>query len=1137
MAPLKRSLPDANDESTSDSGSDIDSASKRRRTSLSNSSSGSSGGSSEEEEDIVPPALPWESAEVNEDELELQATQFIHEKYNFQEEESNVPSDHGIIERVDCFNFMCHEHFSVELGPLINFIVGKNGSGKSAILTALTLCLGGKASSTNRGQNLKSFIKEGKESATIIVRIKNQGDGAYMPDEFGKSIIVERVFSKSGAYGFKIKNEAGRIVSTKKADLDAITDFFNLQIDNPMNVLSQDMARQFLSSSSPAEKYKFFVKGVQLEQLDHDYRLIEEYVDQIKQKLSLRSEDVRLLREQRDKAKRRLELSDQRTSLRERVKNLRGQMAWAQVEEIERGRDSLQGEIDRIQENIVSAESSIDDLDAAYQQAEREYDTASQVLEEAERMLSQANDEKAEIKIQEQEEMNERHGMQAQQRQIHDHIKAAENRIKKLEDDIAEENRRLADIDGGNYARRQEELDERKAEAETARETYRDHQNNRSSIDEQIRQAQDVVNQRLAPINQRKADIEEAETLLKSLMRDRGQSDAGFSDRMPSLLKAINNEKSFARRPVGPVGHHVRLLKPEWSAVLEQSLNNTLSSFIVTSKKDMNILANIMHRVNCVCPILIGSEGHIDTSQHEPDSKFDTILRVLDIDDDLVRRQLIINHGVEQMVLIENVEDASKALFEGPRLRNVKRCLCIDASDRRRGTTLAYGRTGEPSQSPIAPFTGRARMRTDIDSQIRLQKENIQALKTQMTTMEKAVSASRAELERCKMAETRYRKEEDNLKIAVQRLDDEVDELTDALERDRVEDGRLEALKQSLEETQQEKQVSSNSLEESNTAMQAIMNRLKQLRRQVAEKDRNTNAQEEQVKIAENERLNVEQQRRAALANKNAALAQIEDFNQEKAQVERKKEEIVDRIQSYIEQASIVSPRVPVDEGETPDSLDRKLDKLYKDLDRFDQQMGASREEIAADLLKVDNAFKDAERQLNELEKIEQIFKHTINYRRERWRNFRAHISSRAKAQFTYLLSERSFRGRLLTDHENKMLDLQVEPDITKDSAGRGAKTLSGGEKSFSQVCLLLSLWEAMGSPIRCLDEFDVYMDQINRRMSIDMLMLAARRSIGRQFILITPGSRADINLAPDVRVKELAEPERGQSTLTFRQT
>lgn len=103
------------------------------------------------------------------------------------------------------------------------------------------------------------------------------------------------------------------------------------------------------------------------------------------------------------------------------------------------------------------------------------------------------------------------------------------------------------------------------------------------------------------------------------------------------------------------------------------------------------------------------------------------------------------------------------------------------------------------------------------------------------------------------------------------------------------------------------------------------------------------------------------------------------------------------------------------------------------------------------------------------------MFKDTLENRKKRWEIFRSHISSRAKAQFTYLLSERSFRGRLLADHTGKLLDLQVEPDITKDDAtGRGAKTLSGGEKSFSQVCLLLALWEAMGSPIRCLDELYV---------------------------------------------------------------
>lgn len=99
----------------------------------------------------------------DEDELELRATQRVQEKYANAKDEPNIPSENGVLERVDCYNFMCHDHFYVELGPLINFIVGKNGSGKSAVLTAITLCLGGKASATNRGQSLKSFIKEGRE--------------------------------------------------------------------------------------------------------------------------------------------------------------------------------------------------------------------------------------------------------------------------------------------------------------------------------------------------------------------------------------------------------------------------------------------------------------------------------------------------------------------------------------------------------------------------------------------------------------------------------------------------------------------------------------------------------------------------------------------------------------------------------------------------------------------------------------------------------------------------------------------------------------------------------------------------------------------------------------------------------------
>ena len=58
---------------------------------------------------------------------------------------------------------MCHGYLEVSLGPLINFIIGHNGSGKSAVLTALMLCLGGKAAATNRAGSLKGFIKNGEE--------------------------------------------------------------------------------------------------------------------------------------------------------------------------------------------------------------------------------------------------------------------------------------------------------------------------------------------------------------------------------------------------------------------------------------------------------------------------------------------------------------------------------------------------------------------------------------------------------------------------------------------------------------------------------------------------------------------------------------------------------------------------------------------------------------------------------------------------------------------------------------------------------------------------------------------------------------------------------------------------------------
>lgn len=96
-------------------------------------------------------------------------------------------------------------------------------------------------------------------------------------------------------------------------------------------------------------------------------------------------------------------------------------------------------------------------------------------------------------------------------------------------------------------------------------------------------------------------------------------------------------------------------------------------------------------------------------------------------------------------------------------------------------------------------------------------------------------------------------------------------------------------------------------------------------------------------------------------------------------------------------------------------------------------------------------------------------------------------------------------------------------------------RSLSGGERSFATVCFILALWDAMESPFRCLDEFDVFMDMINRRISMDMMMHVAQSQKHKQFIFLTPQNMSQLGISiPDLHIFRMPDPDRGQGTLPF---
>lgn len=234
----------------------------------------------------------------------------------------------------------------------------------------------------------------------MIVKLKNLGQSAYQQEVYGESILVERHFSKVGTSGFKIKSASGRLISTKKADLEEICDYFALQIDNPMNVLTQDMSRQFLNNSSPREKYRFFVKGVQLEQLDQDYQLLAEIIDGIENKLRARSNDINLLRDRAEKAKARLAMSDKQNSLRDKVRGLGRQMAWAQVEQQEQVLNTFNSELREADALIAEAEHKARAADQAFEEANNIFERASEAAAIARNIVAPHQEEERNAKEQ-----------------------------------------------------------------------------------------------------------------------------------------------------------------------------------------------------------------------------------------------------------------------------------------------------------------------------------------------------------------------------------------------------------------------------------------------------------------------------------------------------------------------------------------------------------------------------------------------------------------------------------------------------------------------------------------------------------------------------------------------------------------
>ncbi|KAF3236445.1 Structural maintenance of chromosomes protein 6 [Orbilia oligospora] len=999
--------------------------------------------------------LKEDNADIDSDEEALYFEQSQLMAANNIAPRGNEPADYGTIELIRLENFMCHPCLEMKFGPFMNFVVGQNGSGKSAVLTALTLCLGAKAAVTNRGGNVKSFIKEGEHMAVVEVHLRNRGDG-FRKDVYGETIIIQRTFNRDGVTSYKIKAKSGKVVSTAKKELSDIIDYMSLQVDNPMTVLSQDLARQFLSNSTDEDKYKFFMKGVQLDDLYALYQALKSQQAQIDGVLESKAEDIRELKEDKEAAEKKFKLVQQTDDLRNNVTELLLTHAWAQVSESKLCLETANKKLSDSQRTKEELNMKLENANITVKTWDQKVSQALEAVENSSDSINPLKDEKKELEGRLLSNRKNFEQIQLEERSIYDHLKTAKRNLEKAQHDVDTEKQRLADADNGKLTSLVEEkerlLEERgRLELEI------------NGLDENINVEQNINRENKAKLDElrdkvqkKEASVRGAKDALKQLTSSHSGNLNLYGQNIPKLIEAIGRTSWKAEKPIGPIGLFVKLKDKKWSSIVERQLGRVLTGFITSSLEDKDRLMSLTREYKCA----------------------------------------------------NTVYYTSRASFH----------------------------QGSGGVDPIIGWTQAPRMATSIEEQIKFAEASIAVKDSELgeargkyTDLEDAISAYQDSL-----VERRNHKQRN--KTEIQRIDDQIEDITQKLEQDNsnTELIRLEA----AVETQKHAYVISTGQHNDNLAEKQ---RLSRIQTELDAEMKDLSAKIDEFETHADSLQNIHnlaiQQKEASVLASAEILRKIEIQDAEISELSNSAEKAEEHLGGQIVEAQKVGAEVRLGADDTTKKIETQLNQLEAEIRKRDARIGASTESIAKDYRTKTEKYKAAREEVTDLEKVHQALQQTFEERMERWGYFRKYISVQSRYQFRFLMSEREFDGKLAFDHKKGILQLRVQPSQQATDTQRNTKTLSGGEKSFSQICLLLALWEAMGSPFRCLDEFDVFMDAVNRGVSMGLIIKAARNSVGKQFILITPQdvSTKGIDETADVRIVRMPDPQRNQTRIQVR--
>ncbi|KAG7571500.1 hypothetical protein FFLO_00516 [Filobasidium floriforme] len=1080
----------------------------------------------------------------------------------------------GIIKRIYLENFMCHERLSFDFGENMNFVIGNNGSGKSAVLTAVTIVLGGRTSSTGRGSGMNDLIRSGAHKAVIRIVLKNTGRNPYRADVWGDEITIERVLAREGASSWRIRSalsgERSKPLSTKKETVTAMTDHFDIQVDNPMTILTQDMSRAFLGSSDAHKKYELFLKGTSLQKLINDYNALDQKTRQIDANLGRQKDGLKDLLQASEKWKKLLEQMQSVQAQEELIEELHRDRAWAHVR-------------DKAKEHAEKSEAS-EKARAEFELAQKRFDDfagstadADALIEEttkAHREFQESNGSVAEDLRKVIENYKQAKTTEGTQRRaiadLSTSLVAKERSITELEQSRDAEIQRTGHA---GFAEKQQELRNSKTDFETKLTTV---QKQLPSHDQKIldaKAAYDTAQSALRKCKGDKSQLEEfasrAQAQLAAAQREQSGAGQARINRYGQRLQAVYAEIDRARweggKPIGPLGLYVKVKAGEeqYIKVIESALGNNLVAWAVRTASDRTQLMNIFK--NCIDhqqtvfetgkndrrafpPILTHVGELFDFSHGDQRHLHKTLLSVLEIEDEHVVRLLVNAATIEKLF----VSPTRKQADEAARQMGTMQTTFLTGDMFRVNSTGGGGQ----SSAPLNNWAGSSMLSTDLKAEIEARAAAVQDALSQVQEVD--VELQKLEADRHGRAEAVAKVEREmqqlrnwqrEYRAKIQQIDQQlsaeepvsVSTFTDEIERIRqaraLEDEQYLSLNEQLQLTLAHAEELKIQRDQLKTRRDNFAQQLNELAKAVG------------VARTQKDDLLKGQKNLASVRTKKAEVAAAKA--QELQAVEVALEEWTRKARLYCPQE-----RNPT---ESIERLKMRIAAAEKTRDKGNANFKYPLEVVTVNFSEAAGKYAQAKSIVREATAAVQRLNSTVNDRKRDWTALRADVTMRTRDGFSDYLQVRGFSGNLIIDHTHSTLDMKVDTDLStqsKHSKEKDTRSLSGGETSFTTLCLILAIWYNVKSPLRCLDEFDVYMDAENRKLAMSLLVRVAtgvdvsagkqlsnggdvvgKHGDERQYILISPQEMSGAKLPPTVKVLRMPDPERGQTRLTTTST